>query len=118
MDVRFLIFVWVLSFNTSCSALQEEKFDRNRWLIKEDIEFPYRNRMLSDLIRNHKLVGLDYRQVVDLLGEPNFGDSGRFAYDIVEDYGFDIDPVYTKSLQFLLDKDSSVISYEIVEWEK
>jgi len=36
----------------------------------------------------------------------------------VTDYGWDIDPVYTKDLVFKLNKDSIVVDYKINEWKK
>ena len=74
--------------------------------------------MLKDLTTEHKLVGLKYSQLIELLGEPNFNDSSSLAYKIIEDYGHDIDPVYTKNLDFTFLKDSTITSFKVYEWKK
>ena len=74
--------------------------------------------MIDDLITNHKFIGLTYKQLIDSLGEPetDVNDSGKFLYyDIITDFGGDIDPVYSKTLKIHLDKDSVVTSYKIEE---
>lgn len=74
--------------------------------------------MLHDLTHNHKLAGLKYRELTDLLGQPNFNDSNTVGYTVEVRYGSDIDPVYTKNLNFQLTKDSVVSSFKIEEWKK
>ena len=74
--------------------------------------------MLKHLTTNYKLVGLKYGEIIKLLGEPNFSDSVSFAYKVVEDYGSNIDPVYTKNLDLKFDKDSVITSLKIAEWKK
>jgi len=39
-------------------------------------------------------------------------------YLIENDYGWDIDPIYTKYLILTLNKDSCVINSKVYEWEK
>jgi hypothetical protein len=80
--------------------------------------FPYRNKMLKDLMTNYKLVGLQYKEVINLLGEPNYSESSSFAYQVIVDYGSDIDPVYTKNLDFDFNKDSIITVFKIAEWKK
>jgi hypothetical protein len=118
IHLRRVLIVALLIQIISCNSLQEIKFDKVKWMTKEDIEYPFRNIMLKDLMNNYKLEGLNYVEVIKLLGEPNFSDSISFAYKVVEDYGFDIDPVYTKNLDFEFDKDSVIVSCKIVEWKK
>ena len=72
--------------------------------------------MLSDLITNHKLIGLKYSQIVELLGEPDFKDS--LCYSIIVDYGTNIDPVYTKNLNFTFSMDSIITSFNVQDWKK
>ena len=80
--------------------------------------YPNRDKMLNDLIKNHKLKGLTYRQLVEQIGEPEqnvSGDSNTVYYNIVTDYGHDIDPIYSKTLQLGFDKDSIIIDFKIIE---
>jgi hypothetical protein len=118
IHLRLVLIVALLIEIFSCSNLQQIKFDKVKWMTKDDIEYPFRNIMLKDLMNNYKLEGLNYVEVVKLLGEPNFSDSISFAYQVIEDYGSDIDPVYTKNFDFEFDKDSVIVSCKIVEWKK
>ena len=95
-------------------------FDKVKWDEQPDLAFtpPYRKKMLKDLTTNYKLVGVKYSEIISLLGAPNFRDSISFSYDIIIDYGSDIDPIYTKRLDFNFSKDSIIISCEVSEWKK
>jgi hypothetical protein len=74
--------------------------------------------MANDLLKNHQLVGLNYNQVVELLGIPQFEDTAKLSYEILMDYGRDIDPIHTKFLTLSMTKDSIVSSFAIDEWRK
>lgn len=104
----------------SCTNVQGVKFERQQWVEQTDPLFPspYRSKMLNDLTVNHKLVGLSYNKLVDLLGIPDFKDISSLSYKIVVDYGKDIDPVYTKDLEFSFSKDSVIESFKVNEWKK
>lgn len=116
--VRIICFVALDFILNSCNT--EIKFDKVKWNEQPDLAFtpPYRNKMLKDLTSNYKLVGLQYSQLVDMLGEPNFKDSSFIGYTIIVDYGSDIDPVYTKNLDFTFSKDSTITSFKVDEWKK
>jgi predicted nucleic acid-binding protein len=100
------------------SCNQSMNFDSAKWKMKEDIEYPFRNKMVGDLTKNHKLVGLRYSQVVELLGDPQYQDSSRISYQVLHDYGSDIDPIHTKYLNLALSIDSIVTSFKVDEWRK
>jgi len=76
-------FSFLILVALSCNA--EIKFDKEKWSERYDIDFPspYREQMLSDLLRNHKLVGLKYPQLIETLGSPNFSDSNSIGYTIL-----------------------------------
>jgi hypothetical protein len=95
-------------------------FDKEKWLEREDWDYPRRDDMIDDLMKNHKLKGLRYKQMVELLGEPQgtTQDSIGVYYQIVEDFGSDIDPVYTKNLSIEFNKDSVINKVTIEEWKK
>ena len=103
---------------TLFSCNQSIKFDSSKWNIKDDIEYSYRDKMVEDLTANNKLIGLRYSQLIKLLGNPQVEDSLRISYKIIDKYGNDIDPVYSKYLDFTFSKDSIIISFKINEWEK
>ena len=115
-----IFFALLISLFSTCN--NEIKFDKVKWDEQPDLVFtpPYRKKMLKDLTTNHKLVGLKYLEIISLLGAPNFQDSATasFGYDIIINYGSDVDPIYTKTLNFTISKDSVIISFKVNEWKK
>ena len=100
---------------------QDVKFNKKQWTIMGDIEYPYRDIMLKDLVKNHKLLGITYKQLIDSLGSPNDYDNrdDTVRYDIVVEWGwgFSATPVGGKILNLNLSSDSVVTSYKISEWK-
>ena len=94
-------------------------FDKTGWIIQGDLGlYPNRDKMLDDLTKNQNLKGLTIRQLIDKIGEPEknvVGNSNTIYYDIVTDYGHDIDPIYSKTLEFKFDKDSFIKDFKIHE---
>jgi hypothetical protein len=99
---------------------RDMKFDKEKWNEQQDPAFPspYRKRILADLTAHYKLKGIKYADLVQLLGDPDLKDSSSVGYKIVEEYGRDIDPVYTRNLEFTFSKDSVITSFEVHEWRK
>ncbi|WPU94186.1 hypothetical protein SNE25_01435 [Mucilaginibacter sabulilitoris] len=102
------------------SVVFKQSFDKQKWNDKEDWDYPQRNNVVDDLVKNHRLKGLNYKQLINLLGIPQgqSEDSAGIYYQIVMDFGNDIDPVYTKNLLIGFNKDSIVNSITINEWKK
>lgn len=115
-----LQFVALHFFLFSCNNNKQIKFDKNKWSEQTDPLFPssYRPKMLTDLTTSYKLVGFKYSQLIELLGTPDSKDSSSLSYKIVVNYGNDIDPIYTKDLDFTFSKDSTITSFKIDEWKK
>lgn len=94
-------------------------FDKAGWTIQGDIGlYPNRDKMLDDLIKRHNLKGLTCQQLIDKIGEPEkniVAEKNTICYAIVTEYGHDIDPVYTKTLEFKLDNDSMITDFKINE---
>lgn len=82
--------------------------------------FDRREPMLDDLLENHSLKGQSIGKLRKLFGS---NDLEVYEYDhqltiqmnIVTDYGWDIDPQYTKDLFLYLNQDSVVTSFEVKE---
>ena len=91
---------------TMAACNGDMKFDKEKWNEQKDPAFPsiYRKRMVGDLTAHCQLRGIKYDQLVQLLGSPDNQDSATLTYKIVEDYGKDIDPVYTRNLEFINNK--------------
>ena len=118
--MRAIIIFLASIFLTSCNSNQ--KFDKAKWQEQGDCRiYEHRKSMLNDLTKNYKINGLSYRQLINLIGEPDNDSSDEkdiLYYTIETDYGSDIDPVYAKTLQINLTKDSTVKSFIINEWKK
>src|SRR2546430_17276038 len=113
-------FFSLLLLLTSCKEhLRQIKFNRVQW-DDGDIEiYPYRGEMLYDLLTSYHLKGLTYKQLAKLLGEPDRWEKVNIDspyYVINTEYSNGIDPTYTKTLTFYLNKDSVVTGYKVKEW--
>ncbi|MGN6531995.1 MAG: hypothetical protein ACTHK0_09605 [Ginsengibacter sp.] len=75
-------------------------------------EYPYRNRMVKDLIANQSLKGLKKEDVISLLGEPTRTDSSYLFYMVDQTLFANFFPLHTKTLVIKIGKDSTV------EWRK
>lgn len=113
LKYSILIFASILF---SCN--RQIKFDKSKWKTKDDMEYPYRDRMLKDLRTNYKLSGLKYSEIINLLGQPQVSDSTSLAYQININYGNDIDPDYTKYFTLIFSKDSIITLFKVEEWKK
>ncbi len=111
-----LIMITALSI-VSCN--KNKKFDKVAWKEKGDLDsYPNRDNMLNDLIKNYPLKGLSYKQLINLLGEPEKYSDAKpnvLYYNVVIDYGHDIDPVYIKDLKIKLNSDSVATDININE---
>jgi hypothetical protein len=111
----------IIALIISISILScEKKFEKVGWSSSIEPHFPPadREKMLDDLLLNYQLVGMKYSDVTYLLGNPDYADTSHLIYEIVIDYGYDIDPVYTKDLLLFITRDSIIRSIEIKEWKK
>ncbi|SKA09242.1 hypothetical protein [Sediminibacterium ginsengisoli] len=112
MRIFFLIVSLVCLF--SC----QRKYEKEKWATKEDFGPPAaRKAMLKDLLANYNLKGKTTAEILNLLGSPDFKTDTVIAYKVVEDYGSDIDPVYTKTLVLKLGG-SIVTQARVDEWKK
>ena len=99
----------------------EKKFDKEKWVEVADLmTFPNRKYMINDLVKNFQLKGKTYNEIIELLGQSqsDMNSEHQIFYDVDINYGFDIDPVYTKILLLQFDKDSIVKNFEVREWKK
>ncbi len=116
MQKRNLLSLFFLCFLACKNSGQDnqakqEKFDKIKWATKEGPDYPYRDKMLNDLISNYELHGTKKDSLVHLLGSPDRSDSSYLFYRIAQErLGFF--PLHTKTLVIKLTKDSSL------EWRK
>lgn len=114
--MRFIRPFALLVILTACSAGQMP-FDSEKWQEEADVKlYPYRERMLEDIINNKRLAGLSRQDITALLGEPeNYSDTNEneLWYVVDLEYGMDIDPIHIKHLVLTLDADSIVQKVEV-----
>lgn len=72
-----------------------------------------REKMVDDLLQSDVLIGLNHREVIALLGQPETENEKELVYLIREKYGIDIDPEYTSNLHVEFDHDGYVMNCEI-----
>lgn len=82
MKIRAYILLLLLSCLACNNATEEntEKpenitttdiaFDRTKWATKDGADYPYRDKMLNDIVHNNTLRALNKDGIIDMLGEP------------------------------------------------
>ena len=118
LRLRLLVVLFMMTIVVSCD--QNTRFNRARWDWRPDPAFapPLRKGMLQDMTTNHKLKGLSIKELVALLGSPNYVHRNSVGYRISEEYGAGIDPVCTEVLSFTLSGDSVVMDYQVQKVSK
>lgn len=105
---------------TSC-GVKEDKFQRELWMDRGDITYPYRERMVNDLMTNVLRIGMSYHDCTDLLGKAEFHNQSSnttIGYTVMENYGWDIDPIETKTLYLTFSNDSTLTRFRLEHWER
>ena len=113
----FLILFVFLLF--SC-GIGDKKFDKTTWNEKNDIFFANREKMVKDLMENHLKKGMTYEEVIDLLGQAeNYQDDppNTICYEIMVDYGWNIDPQKGKTLYIEFSRDSTLKNVRLEKWK-
>lgn len=98
---------------SSCDSRQN--FDSYKWKQK-GVDWwmtDCREKMVDDLIQTDTLIGLNRKEVIELLGHPESEKEKELVYLIREKYGTDIDPEYISNLQVEIDDEGHVIKCEI-----
>ncbi|MCC8424951.1 outer membrane protein assembly factor BamE [Mucilaginibacter sp. UR6-11] len=112
---QFLIGLFGVIALAGCGS--GSKFDRQKWSYGDGLDYPLRDDIVEDLMANHQIKGLTYRQVIDSLGSPQRRDPLKFTYQLIDDsynYGRK-KPVHKKSLIVYFNKDSVVTRFEIYD---
>ncbi len=117
MKLKLLV---VCTVFTLISASCQQSFNRTAWDDCDSGMCNQRKYMLDDLLNHHQLKGMTRKQLVKLLGDQNYTPTSPYemTYNIITDYGWDIDPVYIKNLTFYLNKNSVVTAYKVEEWRR
>jgi len=110
--------ILLLFIGLSSCGLIDKKFDKTAW-IEIDGSYNQREYMVNDLMRNYLHKGMSYKNIINLIGKPEIDRNDKknsIGYYLYFD---GIDPVGGKNLIIKLsEKDSTVIDYQVVKWEK
>lgn len=120
MERRRLIIICFIVLLSSACGVRGMKFDKNKWNEKDDMFYAYRENMVDDLMENHLKKGMTYREVEELLGKSdNFQNEppNTIGYEIMVDYGWNIDPQNGKTLYIEFTKDSTLKSMRLEKWK-
>lgn len=107
----------LLAFMAITGCGNGSRFDRQKWSYGDGLDYPLRNEILDDLLKNHHIKGLNYRQIIDSLGSPQRRDSLKFTYQIQDDsYEFTRKkPAHKKNLIVYFSKDSIAVRTEVYD---
>jgi hypothetical protein len=99
------------------------KFDKKIWCSYSDLGLhEERNKMVDDLLKNHQFNGMEVKDIQEFFGCIESIDTinkpFNIQYNAFTDYGWDIDPVHTKTLMIYLNNDLRVKSIKLLEWKK
>jgi hypothetical protein len=112
--IIFCIFLCFLCF--SCGR----KFEKEKWNEREGSYYAHREQMIKDLMENHLKKGMPYKEVIDLLGnDEKYQDTppNTLVYEVMIDYGWNIDPQKGKTLYIEFTQDSTVKEFRLEKWK-
>jgi len=91
----FIVFLFVFCF--ACKSDREENvenkkrnkdsemvFDKEKWKVKEGKDYPYRDKMINDIVYNDTIRMLNKEQLLKLLGKPDYIKESHLYYRIIE----------------------------------
>lgn len=119
MKDRFWGILCLLIF-LSCNG-SKMKFSKGAWNKQVDGSYTERAKILDDLMANHLYKGMAYLEVLHLLGNPEnraTSDPKELDYEIMTDYGWDIDPVRGAYLRINLSADSTIKNFKLIKWSR
>lgn len=91
----YIVFLFMLCFacktdgegnveNQKKNQDSEIVFDKEKWKTKDGKDYPYRDKMINDIVYNDTIRSLNKDQLLELLGEPDYIREGHLYYRINE----------------------------------
>lgn len=119
--MRIRTFIFLLFFSClACHSEREEKsesedpntefeitFDKTKWSLMDDKDYPYRDQMLNDVLYNDSIRTLIKYEILELLGEPDRSTDG-YLYYMISQTRIGAWPLRTKTMVIRLSEDSSI----------
>jgi hypothetical protein len=111
-----------MSFLIISGCSKNEKFEKNKWNQKNDLGYyDYRESMLEDVVKNYQLKGKSIQQLRNMFGELDifYEKMGcQIQFNIITEFGANIDPIYSKDLIFKLNADSIIVDVHVTEFKR
>ncbi|WP_347838809.1 hypothetical protein [uncultured Draconibacterium sp.] len=85
----------------------ELTFDKTLWLEKNGKKYPYRDKMLNDVVYNDTIRSLKKTEIIDLLGQPDRSNEDYIYYLVKQERLF-FWPLHSKFMVVKFEPDSSV----------
>lgn len=118
--MKRIIIIFSFYFLAACGDKQVE-FEQSKWSENIDGFYKFREVMVKDLMEKHLKRGMTYKQITDLIGKPEIYSNLKtniIGYTLMEDYGWNIDPIETKTLLIELTTDSLIQNLKVEHWRK
>lgn len=118
-----LIAIWTIeSCQKKVECVTKLKFDKSLWLKNQQKDcYRDREKMLYDLLDNHKIKGLKYPEIVKLLGNSEIestSHSKSIKYIVTTKNDSTIESKYSKELIIFLNRDSIAESIMVAKSDK
>lgn len=99
--------------NMQTKPESEMVFDKTKWQQKEGKDYPFREKMLNDLLYNDTIRALNKTQILTLLGEPSWERKNKnFLYYMITQKRIFSWPMHTRTLVIKLRENDTI------EWIK
>jgi hypothetical protein len=102
-----VLFILLLCVACVSEPDSEMSFDKTKWAIKEGKDYPYRNKMLNNVIFNDTIRDLNKASIINLLGEPDRKNEGHIYY-IIAQKRLAFWPLHSKFLVFKFKNENSI----------
>ena len=83
-------------------------FNKEEWLIKDGRDYPYRDRMVADLMTNQGIRKIKHDEIIERLGKPDRINEGHLYYRVNQTRLGDFLVLHTKTMVIQLAPDSTV----------
>ncbi|WP_297096226.1 hypothetical protein [uncultured Draconibacterium sp.] len=120
MKLLQLLSIIVFAFCVACNSevknyeegmqdkpASELVFDKTKWQTKEGRKYPYRDKIVNDLVYNDTIRTLQKPQILDLLGEPDRSNE-NYIYYLIKQERLIFWPLHSKFMVVKFTDDSSV----------
>jgi len=106
------------NFREGMKSKPESKmvFDQEKWKTTDGKNYPYREKMLNDIVYNDTIRTLNKAEILDLLGEPSYyRENKSFLYYTITQKRLLFWPLHTRSMVIKLSEKNTIEWIKIYE---